>query len=254
MDPLSPRARALLDAAHGMDEPLAGDLARVRRGVLVRIGSAGFGATVFSLSLERAQALLGAAAPKLAAVVLMAVTGHAVLQHLQHPAEHRPAPAAHAPSGALSALPRATSVPSLDLTPSLSVPSPSAPPLPAKAPGAAASMRRPARPARAELVVPGPSQSSQLEGEMRWIRAADSALRAGQISAAQGLLDGHAREFQSGALSEEREALRIVAACQGADFAAAGRAAARFLERAPHSLLAGRVRAACLLLARASGG
>jgi hypothetical protein len=98
------------------------------------------------------------------------------------------------------------------------------------------------------------SGASELEAEMRWVRSADAALRGGDAGTAQGLLDQHAHEFPNGALSEEREALRVVAACQRSGSADAPRAAARFLERAPHSLLAGRVRAACSSPVTVGGG
>jgi len=93
VDELSPRARALLAAAHGADDPIPGDVTRVRRGVLLRIGSAGFGATVFSFSLQRAQAFLGLTAPKFVAVVALAVGGSAAYQHalrIRAPEPHAP--------------------------------------------------------------------------------------------------------------------------------------------------------------------
>jgi hypothetical protein len=90
-----------------------------------------------------------------------------------------------------------------------------------------------------------------LEAEMRCVRAADAALRGGNVTEAEGLLEQHARDFPAGALSEERDGLRIVAGCQSGD-SDSQRAAAQFLEHSPRSLLAGRVRAACA--ARRNGG
>ena len=236
MADLSPRARELLAAAHGADEPGPADFQRVRRGVLLRIGSAGFGATVFSLCLQRAQAFLGAAAPKLAAVMALALGGSAVYQHAQHSAPP-PSPASvvlQQPSRPVVVLaphevpPQATDVSSK----------------PVGMPAAAGVGHLPvARRPRTAPTAPE-AAGSTLDAEIRWVRAADAALRAGNVSVAQGLLDDHARDFPSGALAEEREGLRIVAGCQS-QAPDGKRQATRFLERSPRSLLAGRLRAAC---------
>ncbi len=248
MDELSSRARALLSAAQGSDDPAPGDLSRVRRSVLVRIGSAGFGATVFSLSLQRAQAFLGLAAPKLVAVVALAVGGSAVYQRVERAIEapHAAASVVHAPRVVAASPGPAKRV---------QAPIPEPPALPALLEETPGAEEPPSTPAvalprsqpRAARVAPTRAHVSahvDLEAEMRWVRAADAALRSGNVGTAQGLLDDHAREFPSGALAEEREGLRIVAGCQSQS-GDGNRGAARFLEHAPHSLLAGRVRAAC---------
>ena len=237
MDELSSRARALLVAAYGSDDPLAGDAARVRRGVLLRTGSLGLGATVFSLSLERAKALLGLSVPKLAAVVLVAVSSSAVYQRVQR----RLAEDA-AVSAPLAPVPRpmlAAPTPALASEPAPALSAAEAPSASVLAPPVPRHRRFLARP------VSAPRTGDNLEGEMRWVRAADTALRAGNVGVAQGLLEEHAREFPHGALAEEREGLRVIAACQAGESAETKRAAAHFLERAPRSLLAGRVRAVC---------
>ena len=229
MNELGPRARALLAAAHGADDPAPGDALRVQRAVLVRIGSAGFGATVFSLSLQRAQAFFASSAPKLVALVAIAVTGHALYVREQRRAEPPSSRAQQVPIGKPALTSRA---PSSEPTPLPAVA------IVAELPLAPARQRAKSRPARA------PVASGDLEAEMRWVRGADGALRAGNVAAAMALLDAHARDFPSGSLAEEREGLRIVAACQsGSDDGR--RAAARFLERAPRSLLAGRLRGVC---------
>ena len=234
MDELSPRARALLEAAHGTDDPIPGDAARVRRNVMTRIGTTGLGAAVFSLSLERAKALLGVATPKVVAVVLLAVGGSAVYQRTQQRELSQrsvPSLAAAVPVvAAVNAQPE--EAPSAALPPSAPEARPSPP------------LHRPRlslkRSVRAQALDP----TADLEAEMRCVRAADAALRGGYVNEAQTLLEPHAREFPAGTLSEERDGLRIVASCQSGD-ADASRAASLFLERSPHSLLAGRVRTAC---------
>jgi hypothetical protein len=234
MDELSPRARALLEAAHGTDDPIPGDAARVRRSVMTRIGTTGLGAAVFSLSLERAKALLGVATPKVVAVVLLAVGGSAVYQR----AHQRELSQRSVPS-----LPAAVPVVAAVSTQPEEAPIAALPPsAPEATPSAPAHRPRPSlkRSAHAQTLDP----NADLEAEMRCVRAADAALRGGHVNEAQTLLEQHAREFPAGTLSEERDGLRIVASCQNGD-ADASRSASLFLERSPHSLLAGRVRTAC---------
>jgi hypothetical protein len=249
VDELSPSARALLAAAYGVDDPLPSDLDRVRRAVLLRIGATGLGAALFSLSLQRAQTFIGLAAPKLVTVVLLAVGGRAIYQHTQR----------HTGEAVNVTVGRAEQARWLAPLATLSVP-PSVDG--ASSPDSASSLAsepvaptpRPQRSARVTSAPAAAASSAGLEAEMRWVRGADAALRAGNTSAARALLDQHAREFPNGSLAEEREGLRVVAGCQGAASADGTRAAARFLARAPSSLLAGRVRAACLQLAGSSGG
>ena len=228
MDELSPRARALLAAAQGSDDPIPADAARIRQRVLLRIGSAGFGAVLYTLSVERAKALLGVALPKVVAVALFAVGSSALYQHwkasvaqvqLDLPAVVVSSPVQPAAAAARDAQPERTPV----VTP------PAVPVVPASKPS----------------VVSKAARRDNLEAEMRWVRAADAALRGGDVGLALSLLNQHAHEFPNGVLAEEREGLRVVAGCQGGVSPVVERAAHRFLQRAPRSLLAGRVRAAC---------
>jgi hypothetical protein len=243
MDDLSPRARALLEAAHGMDDPIPGDSARVRRSVMTRIGTTGLGAAVFSLSLERAKALLGIATPKVVALMLIAAGGSAVYQHAHQRDVQRISAPASMPSAPLSASP----------APAVSVPAaaPESEPISAELPAPAHESRKLRSASKRVATTRAVDPNAGLEAEMRCVRAADAALRGGNLNEAEGLLEQHAREFPAGTLSEERDGLRIVAACQSGD-SDSQRAATQFLERSPRSLLAGRVRAACS--SRRSGG
>ncbi len=225
MDELSPGARALLDAAQGGDEPVPTDAVRVRQRVLMRIGSASFGAALFTLSVERAKALLGAALPKFVAVALIAVGGSALYQHWKVSAGKAQSPV----TVAAPAAPPGTPAPAAPLTPE-----PAASPAP-----------EPIATASKPPTVAKETHHDSLEAEMRWVRAADVALRSGDVGLALSLLNQHARECPNGLLTEEREGLRVVAACQGGPSPVVQRAASRFLRRAPRSLIAGRVRAAC---------
>lgn len=227
MDELSPRARALLAAAEGSDDPIPADATRIRQSVLLRIGSAGFGAVLYTLSVERAKALLGVALPKVVAVALFAVGSSALYQHWKASAAQ-----AQLNPPAMVAVPQAQpEVPARVPEPELAA---VVTPLPV-----------PAAAAPKPIATSKESQRDNLEAEMRWVRAADAALRGRDVALAVRLLNQHAHEFPNGVLSEEREGLRVVAGCQGGVSPVVQRAASRFLRRAPRSLLAGRVRAAC---------
>src|SRR5450432_1153280 len=213
MDELSPGARALLDAAQGSDDPAPTDAARVRHRVLMRIGSAGFGAALFTLSVERAKALLGAALPKFVAVALIAVGSSALYQHWKVSGRRaQPAVTFTAPAAS-------PEIPA-PVTPTTPEPAASAAPAPS------VTVLKSVAPAKE-------AHHDNLEAEMRWVRAADAALRTGDVGLAQSLLKQHAREFPNGLLAEEREGLRVVAACQGGASPTVQRAASRFLQRAP---------------------
>jgi len=239
MDELSPSARALLDAAHGNDDPLPDDADRIRRAVLVRIGSVGFGAALYAMSVEPAKALLGATLPKVVAVALIAVGGSALYHHWK----------VSAPQVARSSL--------AIVAPAARVQAPAARPIAEPTPEAAATpdvVPPPVVAPRAPQAVAAEAHRTNLEAEMRWVRAADAALRGGDVGLAVSLLNQHAREFPHGALAEEREGLRVVAGCQGGGASpVVQRAASRFLQRAPRSLMAGRVRAACLAVPETGG-
>jgi hypothetical protein len=86
--------------------------------------------------------------------------------------------------------------------------------------------------------------AADLEAEMKLIRGADAALRAGRANEALSLLAQHQAEHPHASLAHEREGLRAIANCQ---LGAAGSSATaeRFLAHAPHSPLAPRLRSAC---------
>jgi hypothetical protein len=228
MDELGPRARALLDAAEGVDDPAPADSTRVRAALLSRIGSVGFGAALFAFGVEQAKALLGGAVPKLATVTLLAVGTSALYRHWQSRAD---APPNTTPAAAVTA-------PTLRASPLIAPTTPA----PEASPKLAAEPVQ--LPPKSRLLAKAP-QRDDLEAEMHLVRGADAALRSGDVALGVTLLARHAREFPNGTLAEEREGLRVVATCQGGATDTARSAAGRFLQRAPHALMAGRIRAAC---------
>lgn len=97
----------------------------------------------------------------------------------------------------------------------------------------------------APITVPKrPLQRADLESERRILSQARTALRAGDSAAALALIGEHRASHPSGALIEEREALRILALVARGDHDAATKAAQRFYARFKKSLHDGAIRAA----------
>lgn len=94
-------------------------------------------------------------------------------------------------------------------------------------------------------VTAGPAavpSASDVQAELALLARAQRALREGKAEQALAVAREHARDFESGALSEERAAIEAIATCRlgrGVD------AARAFLARAPASPLAARVRKEC---------
>jgi hypothetical protein len=103
---------------------------------------------------------------------------------------------------------------------------------------------RAARPEPEKTEAKPEQTAADLEAEMKLIRGADAALRAGRSSEALSLLAKHQAEHPHASLAHEREGLRAIAQCQvGA--AGASTVAQRFIARSPRSPLAPRLKSAC---------
>jgi hypothetical protein len=105
----------------------------------------------------------------------------------------------------------------------------------------------PAAPLAEPQTVISPPQApvDALQGELALVRAAHDALREGRPAVALERMDEHRRVYPDGALSEERDALRVGALCAlgRSDAQAEARA---FLVDHPASPFVARVREACL--------
>jgi hypothetical protein len=89
------------------------------------------------------------------------------------------------------------------------------------------------------------ARSDRLEGELSLITAASQSLDNGDTAAAVEALEAHRVRFAAGFLSEEREALWIVALCDEGRAAEAATARAAFERRAPRSPLRVRIETRC---------
>jgi hypothetical protein len=242
MDDLSPGVRSLLQAADGFDDPSPEDATRVRRAVLTRVGAIGITAAVVTAGSTQAKAAsVMSIAAKLTAALAVTAGGVAAtwsyVNHNREIAVSAPAPrkavaapqlAAPAPAAAVEA--PVVSPEDVKLEES---PAPKSARVLPRAPKAAEKVEAKAEPTPADL-----------EAEMKLIRGADAALRAGRSSEALSLLAQHQAEHPKAALAHEREGLRAIANCQvGAPGSSA--VAERFIERSPHSPLAPRLKSAC---------
>jgi hypothetical protein len=116
--------------------------------------------------------------------------------------------------------------------------------------------QRESPPLAAELDIPEPGdaertassaarQEALLEEELALITAASHALDTGDATAAMKALETHRSRFGAGFLSEERDALWIVALCSRGSAAEAAAARATFERRAPRSPLRVRIEKQC---------
>jgi hypothetical protein len=90
-----------------------------------------------------------------------------------------------------------------------------------------------------------PDEGSNLEEELRLLRAATGALAEGAPDRGLAALREHRRRFPRGALAGERELTRAKILCATGDAKQARRVARAYLDRHPSSHLAGRFREVC---------
>jgi hypothetical protein len=258
MAELSPRARALLAAAAGADDPTPEQ--RSRADAAARSALALHGATDLppldpphahgAANSASAATKLGTAASgwKLAlaaaAVIAAGLLGTRALQprpqHAQHPAQRSELP--EQPAQRPGATPGTAVPPDHPLT----SPRASAAPLePAVPRGSAAPQARAIdarRPSRSHTLA---QAAPTLEAEVALIASANGLIRAQRFAEAERVLATHARRYPRGALREERAALAVLALCETGPRERALRAMQRFLRTSPQSVLAQRVRTAC---------
>jgi hypothetical protein len=221
-DPLDPRAASLLDAERSRPEDDAAALDRIFSRVTMTIagsGDGGGGATGGGKGGASAPvaATTATATAKIAAVVVSAFVAGIGVGAVGHATLSRPSPTASpslAPAVAsASTEPSSSSSPTPSSSPS---PSPPAPAVVASASSVASNAAPAVAPPRPTTARAG-DRDSGLARERVWIEQARMAMARGAVSDALAALDGHAREFPAGRLTEEREALAVHA------LAAAGR-------------------------------
>jgi hypothetical protein len=93
---------------------------------------------------------------------------------------------------------------------------------------------------------------ASLTREAELLAAVQDELRANKAGRALELLDEHESAYSGGALSQERQALRVLVLCQTGQREAARHLAVEFLTAAPRSPLVPRVRSSCAFAAQDS--
>jgi len=286
MSDLSADARELLNRARDELAPKPEDVAALRAAVAARIAVSGAAALGVSSAVKAATPPLGTAAGGLglkvmASVLLLAAVGGGVgftvasrtagrragapasppLAPVRAPSAPvttrvMPVPASTGTAPAPSPSPPVVTFESL--RPSSAVTreraSPGAPPARGRLPStivpltpAAAATGEDEQAASAEApVIPAQAPARSLAEEVGLLGAARSDLDQGRPEAALRRLDEHARRFPSGALTEERLALRVFALCALGRIEAARAAAGEVVRSAPDSPHLAGIRASCV--------
>lgn len=220
LPPLSPAARAALDALRGAHDPTPDVAPRLRASLDGRV------------RLRARRALAAKVGGALLAVVAAAWWART------------PPPAPTPPTFVATSVTPSAAAPSMPVAPSqTAVVAEPATVAPAAAVDAGVAMVRNTNdPATAARV---PARPRCLpDDELRSIRAADASLRAGDARASLRAAQELARRCPDGALAEEREALRVMSLCALRD-PSRDRAAARFRAQWPRSPARDRVAALC---------
>jgi hypothetical protein len=243
MKDLSREARVILEASRDASIFTRSDRERIRRGVLLRVATAGTttvitgSAVAMSLSSKIALVAISATVLGGGAVSLWAFKG-------------KTTPPSVAARAAAPASPTVAVVPPTETPEETVVEAASAPSQAIQSEGKTKPVRRP--PAKAATATGQPTTEDNatvvvaaLDSELEVLRQARADLRAGHPeSAYRRLLDyehGHAK----GGLVQERQALSAIALCQWRPGPEADALAAVFLRDTPESPLAKRVRSTC---------
>jgi TolA-binding protein len=246
MERLNGDLQSLVEAERGEAEPTAQELEDVRRALLGRVGAAALaGAAASTLAKSAAGAGAGAAtgvAAASAGVGLSVKFGVTALVLGGLAAFAVPEWTSPAPPSKPSVVEPAPAPPATATAPSVIAPVRSSPEEPPITPADERVVR--AKP----QVAPAPSadrNAPPLAEEVRLLKDAQQAVKAGRPAVAIAALAEHQRRFPHGQLALERSAVRINALCALGQIAEARRAAAAFLEHHASSGLAEQVRASC---------
>jgi hypothetical protein len=267
MNELSPRARALVDAARDGDQPTPADRDRVGRALAGTIAGGAVMLAAGSASTAAGALSAKAVAGLVVASVMVGGTATVGVVALQHPARTRPAVVQTVRRAAEPLPPMAARAPLAEPAPAPAEAPPGVAPAPAaEEPRKAPVVRRETVEAPTPTPMPTPSpmpspspsptptlaptptptaRADTLAAEARDLRQVQRALQDGDAVRALGLLDAQAGRYPGGVLAEERAAARVVALCQAGRQAEAAPAISAFLRTYPRSPLVGRVRSAC---------
>lgn len=228
---MDPFAKELLERSRDAHDPRDEDRARVRQKLAARLVVSAGVATAFKAT---GAGLAGSTKLVLVGAVTLAIGGA-----IWELSSTSPNPSPPMTVSAVSAAPS-----------SLPAPRAESPPTPVVAASTAAlvsaspATARPSSPARQKPPIDA-GAADDIEAETALVAAAQSAIGRGDHEAALLELDEHERRFPHGALTDARDAARVVALCGAGRTQEASALRDSFLERYPTSRLAPRVRRAC---------
>jgi hypothetical protein len=233
MDPLSERARALLGRYREADVLPEAGRERILQGVADRVARGEAPPTEVDMAPPQPVAGLGAGAKVVIglAVGIVAVPIVAGLVGRGDDGIER----VRAPMPVVAAVPDAVEPP---------VPEPAEPVAENPEPDVREPAPQPKRARREQPPKPAPEVPT-IDAEMKLLKAAKAALRAGDADRALAGLAQHQREFPDGKLADLREVVRIEALCRLDRNDEAEAASREFLRKRPGSPHSHRVRDAC---------
>jgi len=238
MNQLSPEARRLFQLARSGDEPSVQSLRRVESSLATHVARGVAIATVSTATTKAA----ATAASTLPLLKVMTAVGLAVsftgvgwwgMRQSSHPAQKPPAVWSENRTIVPSRPPRSEIAKASEVSEASE---------PAATPEPVAPVLRSLK-SRAPLV-PAPADDP-LHAEIRALRAAQQALRAGEGARVLALLHQQDTTYSGGTLQEERAAARVLALCQTGQVGEARTLAQRFEQRWPKSSLLARLKHAC---------
>jgi hypothetical protein len=247
MNDLGHEARTILEAARGAESLSLENRARIKRGVLLRVAVLGAtstvtgGAVAMSMATKITLAVVTVAALGGGAMALRTWKGRTAEAPASVRTRPTPTKAPTIPSGA----PSAEAEPGVVATESEVRIDPR--PETRRRDATRIVSRRPETSGMsAAEIAPAPAPAlDPLDPELTVLRLAQEDLRAGLPARALRRLAEYDRRFGKGALEEERRAIAAIALCSVRPGTASRAQSERFLQSAPASPLAERVRTAC---------
>jgi hypothetical protein len=271
MDELDPESKALFDSARDATNPTRADRARITAGLSAKLGGAAFLATsgVSAGTVAKTATAFGTfktlilsqVGPALLVGAALGGTATFAVYSQLEPTEKRALPRAQAP---LAPQPKRSATAVIPAVPTPAIDNEFAEPAPPQAErgGVPAARRQQAESASvpeqavpvAPLAEPSPAvqtaensakEASGLSTELQLIARMHAASRAGDWAAVDRAVSAHEQQFPSGALAEEREAIKTIAACRSVSSERAVELGSQFAARHAGSTYVARVKTAC---------
>jgi hypothetical protein len=237
MNDLSPEARAIVEGSRNADVLSHADRDRLKQGVLLRLATVG----VATATTGTAAGMSIAAKLTLTAIAATVLGGAAFsVWEMRRPEKTSAAVARHSTLPADSPAPQPAVTGKETLAPADS-PAPEA----VHHDAIKKNIKRALGPMPSATAPSAAALPMDPEPELRVLRQAREDLRAGQPESAYRRLADYDRQHGTGVLTQERQALAVIALCKWRPGAEAQARATEFLRTTPESPLGDRVRSEC---------